>query len=177
MCHWQFAFFTGLRGRLTDVSHICIFRIFSSVPLSPSLALPGWLFGPVRWAVAEKLYRESTPITSSWNLQVPHWLLGEHWVNTFSSHRWSLKPYQGLHLSQIFPSVWHGAEAPLTLHHFGFGPSCALLKPTIRPADKFGSAGACSPWDVRVTRERAFLVRQRCSRACCYMVEFGQGGS
>lgn len=40
MCHCQFASFAGLHGKLEDASHICIFRIFISVPFFSQSGTP-----------------------------------------------------------------------------------------------------------------------------------------
>lgn len=77
-------------------------------------------------------------------------------------------------LSQIFPGVCHSTKNPELLHHCGFSFSCSLIKTMINLAAKIRWMRVCSLWDVWNFRWRIFLVRWRCFRAYCCMVEFGQ---
>lgn len=166
MWHWQFAFSTGLQAQVTSA----FFKIFNSELFPPSLTLLTWLLGQCGWAGAvQELW--TTPAAQSCALtislllapQAPRCLLGEKGKLTFPAPDGPCKPW--LCLSQIFPDVCHDTKHPWLLHHFGFSPSCAPIKPVVRLAAKIRWMGVCSLWDVWNFRGRVFLVRQRCFRA------------
>lgn len=175
-------FLPWLRGRLKDVSHICIFRLFNSVPLSPSLALPGWLFGPAWRTVAGKpehyhqlrAGRSQHPSLAPGTSLASGRALGKH---TFPATDGPWKPYRWLHLSQLFPSVWHSAEASLTATPLCLWSQLCSAKALDKTGWQIRVSGSLQPLGCPGHQRKGVSCQAEVFRAWCRMVEFGQGGS